>query len=661
MKLTSLLVTLCFSLTAFAQDYHFGKVSKEELQEKFNPLDSSASATYLYKNRKSFYEYVEPSGFRLVTEVHERIKIYNQEGFDYATKTNRLSTSGGSDEELRNLKAYTYHLVNGKVEETKLSKDGIFKTELSKYTNEYKFTMPNVKASCVVEYKYRINSPFIYNVDQFVFQHDVPVKKIEARFEAPEYFTFKESTRGYLSITPKKSSQTDKIKLTSRTSIGRSYSEDLAFKKNITEFDLNNVPALKDEPYVNNINNYKSSVKYELSYIKYPDAPIKSYTTSWSDVVNTIYDNSNFGPELNRKGYFEDDIDALIATVSNPLQRTALIFNYVKNKVKWNGYYGYGTDDGVKHAYKDQVGNVAEINLMLTAMLQHAGLRAYPVLVSTRQHGVPLFPTLEGYNYVVSYVKLNEGNILLDATSRFSTPNVLPFRTLNWQGRVIAEAGGSTLIDLYPQQISENSVFFMASLSENGDLSGGYRSIKKSHKALSFRERYVDVDHDDFIARLENNYGGLEILDYDVKNELDLGKPIVESYKFVKESQADIIGDKMYFSPLFFLKTTDNPFKLSKREFPVDFGYPSKMNSKIVVKIPEGYKIESLPESGGLELPDHLGKFIYQVNGNGNTIQVSVLNEINSAIINPAYYEALKAYFAQMIEKENEQIVLSRI
>ncbi|WP_158844130.1 DUF3857 domain-containing protein [Algibacter sp. L1A34] len=661
MKLTSLLVTFCFSLTVFAQDYHFGKVSKEELQEKFNPLDSSASATYLYKYRKSYYEYVEPSGFRLITEIHERIKIYNQEGFDYATKSNRLSTSGGSDEELRNLKAYTYNLIDGKIEETKLSKDGIFKTELSKYTNEYKFTMPNIKAGSVIEYKYRINSPFIYNVDEFVFQHSIPVKKIEARFEAPEYFNFKESTRGYLMITPKRSSQTDKIKLTSRTSIGRSYSEDLAFKKNITEFDLKDVPALKDEPYVNNINNYKSSVKFELSYTKYPDSPLKSYSTTWTDVVKTIYDNSNFGAELNKKGYFEDDVDALIATVSNPLQRTALIFNYVKSRVKWNGYYGYGTDDGVKKAYKEQTGNVAEINLMLTAMLQHAGLRAYPVLVSTRQHGVPLFPTIEGYNYVVSMVKLNEGDLLLDATSRFSIPNVLPFRTLNWQGRVIAEAGGSTLIDLYPKQISENTIFFMGSLTENGDLSGGYRSVKKSHKALLFREKFIDVDRDDFIEKLENKYDGLEISDYDVKNGLDLGKPIIESYKFVKESQADIIGDKMYFSPLFFLRTTDNPFKLSEREFPVDFGYPFQTDSKLVVKIPEGYKIESLPEPIVLALPDHLGKFVYQINGKGNTIQLSVSYEINSAIVTPQYYEALKAYFAQMIEKENEQIVLSRI
>jgi len=661
MKLPLLLTTICFSLTVFSQDYHFGKVSKEELEEQFNPLDSSASATVLYKKRNTFYEYSEQEGFELVTEILERIKIYNQDGFIYATNTNRLHVNGSSEEEIRSLKAYTYNLEKGKIIDTKLSKDGIFKTELSKYTNEHKFTMPDIKAGCIVEYKYRIYSPFIYNVDEFVLQDNIPIKKIEARFEAPEYFNFKVNTRGYLSLIPKRSTLPDRILFSNRDENGVFSTESLDYTKEITEFNIDNVPALNDEPYVNNIDNYRSSVKYELSYTKYPNSPLKPYSTTWTDVVKTIYDNSNFGGELNKKGYFEDDIDALIASVSNPIERASLIFSYVKSRVKWNGYYGYGTDDGVRKAYKEQVGNVAEINLMLTAMLQHAGLRAYPVLVSTRHHGVPLFPTLEGYNYVVSCIKFSEGNMLLDATSRFSMPNVLPFRTLNWQGRIIAEAGGSTMVDLYPKQISKNAVTLMAKLDENGDVSGGFRSIKESHKALSFRESFIGLDRDDFIEKLENKYDGLEISDYDVKNELDLGKPIIESYKFVKESQADIIGDKIYFSPLFFLKTTENPFKLTEREYPVDFGYPSKTESKLIVNIPEGYKMESLPESMAMALPDNLGKFVYKINNVGNSVQLLISYQVNSAIITPKYYEVLKEYFGKMIEKENEQIVLSKI
>ncbi|WP_298495738.1 DUF3857 domain-containing protein [uncultured Algibacter sp.] len=665
MRILVLLISLCFSITAFAQDYDFGKVSKEELLEKFNPLDSTANATYLYKNRRTYFQYNQGEGFEQITEVHERIKIYNQEGFDYATKQIRLYVSGNSKEEISGIKGYTYNLKGGKIEDFKLSKNGIFDSELSKYANQVKFTMPNIKPGSVIEYKYRILSPFISNVDEFILQHDIPIKKLEARFEAPEYFSFKINVKGYLSVAPVVETKRDKIIFQNKERNygvqGTTFStSNLDFDKKVDTYNLDNIPALKEESYVNNMDNYRSSVKYELSYTKFPNSNIEYYSTTWEDVVKRIYKSSDFGSELDKKGYYEDDIDALISSVSDPATRVAVIFNFVKSKIKWNGYHGYYTDKGVKKAYKEQVGNVADINLMLTSMLKYAGLNAYPVLVSTRRNGIPIFPTREGYNYVVSYVKLIDGVVLLDATSKYSEPNVLPYKVLNWQGRVISEHGGSTLIDLYPKQKSKNSIAMMATLSENGDIDGGCRSIKTNHRALTFRESYNDVNKDEYLEKLENEYNGIEIADYEVKNDLDLSKPIVESYKFVKESQADIIGDKIYFSPFFFLKTSESPFKLEKREFPVDFGYPSMTSYRIIINIPEGYKVESIPEPVAFMMPDNLGVFKYNISANGNKVQLLVDSEINESIISSIYYDALKAYFSQLVEKEAEQIVLTK-
>lgn len=438
-------------------------------------------------------------------------------------------------------------------------------------------------------------------------------------------------------------------------------SQNVDYVKDVTTFDLANIPALKEEPYVNNINNYRSSVKYELSYVKYPNEPINYYSTTWEDVVKKIYESSSFGGELNKTGYFEADIDALIGSVSDPVRRAYLIFDFVKTRMKWNDYHSYYTNEGVKKAYKEQIGNVAEINLMLTSMLRYAGLRAYPVLVSTRNHGVPLFPTREGYNYVVSCVRFPEGDMLLDATNKYAVPNVLPLKALNWQGRMISEHGGSTLIDLYPKEKSKNNIFMMAELREDGNLEGAYRSMKTNHRALSFRESYIGTNLDDYLEKLENRYNGMEISDYTVKNHLDLTKPVTESYKFVKESQADIIGDKIYFSPMFFLRDTENPFKLEKRDYPVDFIFPSVTSYKIYIGIPEGYTVESVPEPGAFVMPDNLGLFKYNISSKGNKLQLAVETHISESVITPAYYEALKAYFSQLVEKQGEQIVLSRI
>ncbi|GGZ73003.1 transglutaminase-like domain-containing protein [Algibacter mikhailovii] len=671
MKNIVLFMGLIFALSLPAQDYEFGDISKEELKEAYSPIDSNASASYLYTYRKTYVDYQQSTGFQLVTEVHERIKIYNKEGLDYATKSVKLYKSGNDDEQILGIKGYTYSLVGDEIIKNKLKKDGIFKTELSKYRNEVKFTMPNANEGSVIEYKYRVNSPFVTNVDEFVFQHDIPVKKLKAKFASPEYFNFKLNTKGYMAVAPHVERKPGKITLNNKSRTGGSSltdavrttysSENIDFITTVSTYELENIPALIQEPFVNNIDNYRSAVKYELSYTQFPNSGTENYSTTWEDVIKKIYQSSSFGDELSKTSYFKDDIDALIADVSDPMTRASRIYNFVKNRIKWNGYNGYLVDEGVKKAYKSQVGNVAEINLMLTAMLNYAGVKAYPVLVSTRQHGVPLFPTREGFNYVITYVKEVNQSFLLDATSDYCLPNILPFRALNWQGRIITEHGNSQLIDLYPSDLSKNVYSVMVKMDSEGTISGGYRSMKTGHSALDYRIKYNNRDEDEYLEDLENKYGGLEVSDFSVKNENDLTKPVMESYKFVKEAQADKIGDKLYFSPMFYFKMDENPFKLEQRDYPIDFGYPSKNTYKITINIPEGYEIQELPKGAAVALPDNLGIFKYNVLAKDRNIQLIVSTQINSAIVTPNHYEILKMYISQLVEKEAEQIVISKV
>ncbi|MDO6490401.1 MULTISPECIES: DUF3858 domain-containing protein [unclassified Cellulophaga] len=664
-------LVVLFSLTISlisAQDFDFGKVSIQELNEKVHPLDSSASAAYLYKKRSSYFRYDNASGFELVTEVFERVKIYNKDGYDFATKPIRLyKASQGNRERVMGLKAITYNIVDGDIEETKLKKDGIFESELSEFYDQTKFTMPNIKDGSVIEYKYRINSPFIYNVDDYIFQHSIPANKIEASFSSPEYYNFKLNSKGYLGIYPKVTRVNSGITIKSKSREARGAtvstnfnSDKVDFFENKHIYNLVDIPALKEEPYINNIDNYRAAVKYELSSVQYPNSIPKYYSSTWKNVVKTIYDSPSFGVELNKTGYYNQDIDMLIASITDPMQKAGVIYQFVKSKVKWNGIYGKYTYNGVRKAYKESVGNVADINLMLTSMLRYAGLDAYPVLVSTRGNGIPIFPTREGYNYVVSAIKTDRGIVLLDATSIYNMPNVMPTRVLNWEGRIISKDGGSSTISLYPNEQSTKVIMMTSKLDENGVLSGAVRKVAKLHNARIYRNNYNEADEDSYIEKIEKALD-LEISDFEVKNSTDLSKPILESYKFVKESQADVIGDKIYFSPMFFYRSKSNPFKLEKRSYPIDFSYPTETTYRIIVEIPAGYKVETLPEVKSIALPEQLGSFTFNVNQKNNQVHLLVKESINKAIVTPDYYAAVKNYFKLLIEKENEKVVLTKI
>lgn len=203
MKQTLLLIALTLiTFPTLAQDYVFGDVSEEELLEKEHPIYKDADAAILYRSYNTYFTYTTNEGFLVNTEVHERIKIYNPDGYKYATKSVSLYEQDSKyKDDLRSLKAYTYNLENGNISKDKLSKDGVFKEVQSKYRTLTKFTMPNLKEGCVIEYKYLLKTPFVSNLDEFRFQEQIPINTVSSKFRSPEYYGFNMHQKGLSQIS----------------------------------------------------------------------------------------------------------------------------------------------------------------------------------------------------------------------------------------------------------------------------------------------------------------------------------------------------------------------------------------------------------------------------------------------------------------------------
>lgn len=675
MKNQTLTLLLLFFLTVGflkAQNYTFGKVSDEEVLEKIHPLDSSAVAAVLYRLVNIRYEYSQSSGFSTITEVHERIKIYKKEGFNYATVSELLysSDSGGEKEVFRGLKAYTYNLQDGKLEESKLKSSDTFTEEVSKYYSREKFTLPNVKEGSVIEYEYSVNSPFYYNIDEIKLQFDIPIKKQKISVQIPEYFVFGPQIKGYLEVTPKASTKSGKITFNNknRSSSGgfsgttTTYStSSVDYSINVSEFEMNDVSALKEEPYISNINNYRAAINYELQYVKFPQEPIKYYTTTWEEVAKTIYDSPDFGSQINNTRYFKEELASILANTTTEVEKMNAIFYFVQEHMNWNEYYSKYTDQGVKKAFKEKTGNVADINLMLVAMLKEAGLKAFPVLVSTKNNGIPIIPTREGFNYVIASAEINNETILLDATNKFAEPNLIPNRALNWLGRLIKEDGSSIAISLNGEAQSSETNMIQATLTNQGTLEGAMRIIHKNYNAYNFRNANNNISEDIYLEKFEDKYNGMEISNYTIDHKNDLGEAIIEKFDFTLENQADIIGNKIYFSPSLFKTEKENPFKLEQRTYPIDFGYAWEERLMVNVTIPEGYLITTIPEPIAINLPNNMGSFKYNITNTDNEIKIMVILGINTSIIATSDYEYVKEFYKLLVEKETEKVVLSKI
>ena len=663
-NLSVVFILINFSVLS-AQKLDLGKVSIEELAEKTHPKDSSAAAAILFKKGTVNFEYSQDRGFEIVTEVKARIKIYKKEGYNWANEIVAYNDSGQFKETVFFSNAVTYNLVNGKIEKTKLKSDGEFNEKVNKYWSQKKITMPNIKEGSIIEFSYMLKSHSIGKMMDWSFQTSIPVNYSEFKTNIPDYFNYTPRQKGFVfpQIKVEKIQTTRNYNYREANQPGRDVvhstsQEKLEFEEIQTTYLLKNLSAMKDEAFVNNIENYTSSIAHELSLIRYPNQPMKDFATDWEAVTKKIYEDDDFGAELNKNGYYEEDLKTLLTGVVNVNEKIEMIFKLVKSKVKWNDYTGYSCIDGVKKAYKEGAGNVAEINLILTSMLRSANFEANPVLVSTRSNGIALFPSRAAFNYVICGVETAKGLILLDATEKYAVPNVLPLRALNWNGRLIRKDGTSESVELMPTMYSNERTLLNFVLDNKGAAEGTLKQQLTNHKALIFRKKHFSTSKVNYLENLENTYNNIEINDYARNDEADLDKAIIESFSFKDTKDVEIINNKIYFSPLLFLAKKENPFKQEVREYPIDFGFPVNDQQTISIEIPEDYVVESMPKSINIATEDGSVTYKYLINNVDNKIYIAISSSINELIVAADFYTILKDFFRQIIEKQNEKIVL---
>lgn len=135
----------------------------------------------------------------------------------------------------------------------------------------------------------------------------------------------------------------------------------------------------------------------------------------------------------------------------------------------------------------------------------------------------------------------------------------------------------------------------------------------------------------------------------------------METFSFKGDDLTEVIGGKIYITPMLFFANTENYFKQEVREYPVDFSFPFSDKYNITIQIPEGFEVETVPIPVILTMEDNLGAFKFNIVVNGSSLQLSVAHQINEAIVTAGKYDMLKEYYKTMVAKETEKIVLKRI
>jgi hypothetical protein len=596
----------------------FGKVSKELLAATSYAKDSSASAHIVFK--KITYS----AGYYI--DVHERIKIYNKDGFDWADFVLTFP-------DISKIQANTYNLEDDKIVISKASKKDIFEEEITKNIKIKKIPLPDVKEGSVIEIKYR--SGYGGLIDFYV-QDFIPLENLNVKVEVPGMIKLKIEQN-----------QRANVKLNTVRSGG-----DYLFK-------AKDIPAVEREDFVDNINNFRGKLIFNLLSITPPQGGHITYE-GWNNILAFLY-RADYDTQLKEKySFYDKTIDSIVEGVKGNSERTKHIYNYVKENIKWNEYYGYLSNKGIKKAFKSGEGNVADINLLLVKMLRKTGIKANPVLVSTRDQAIKLFPSLDDFNYLVCGVEVANDVLLLDASNKFLKYGELTPEVLGTKGRLVRDDRSHNSVNLLPSKISTEHIIVTASLDEDFVISGKTMRRLTQYNAFNYREAVKDFENDDYLEELKKEYKDVDITDLDIRNKDEVKKPITEIFNFEYEEAIEEAGENIFLTPLLFLTATENPFKAEKRTYPIDFNFPIMDKFMLTIKIPESMEIVTLPENANISLENKLADFKYRISATRNVIQILYEFQINSGIIPTRYYPEIKELFKLVVDKNAQKVVLKQ-
>ncbi len=646
------LILVLFPVAIFAQKppVKFGKIDKDELKMTRYDADPQAEALVLCDFGSLEFEFASGErSFRFFRT--KRIKIFKESGYQYADILIPFYSDQGL-QKIIGLKATT-HLPDGR--EVDVKKKDIFEEKVNEYWSRIRFTFPALEPGAIVEYKYEMVSRLTFQLPEWYFQDEIPVKHSELWLEIPEWYNYIFIAQGKVPRPTVEYSYSDVL-------VGSADRGKVKVTRNT--YLMQNVPALRPQPFITTMDDYLSRVRFQLKEVMFPGYRTERVLTDWQNLAEKLWSMDDFGGRINREGSFSDlwqAVQPALAKAGSTKEKVQAVYNFINKNFELNpNKIGVFADERFDQKLKTGKAARHELNMMMVALLRKAGVEAHPVLISTRSHGKPIqiYPLLDQFDHVLCLVSDADGAYFLEAGDPLRPPGLLSENSLNGQGWAVID-GNPQWVDL-PRGESSSTVFMAMSLTAQGDLEGSISCSFKGYQALKYRKA-LHAGEQPLHEKIKQTFPEATI-DSIVYTDQELVNKPLKAKVYCRVAEAGMAaGNFLYLSPATLSDFNENPFKTEERLFPVDIPYP--MSEKIIANIdlPEGYEVKELPESIKMSLEGQGGSLQYRLSQRGNRLQLISEVKITTLQFEPEQYAALRNFFNLIAEKMTAQVVLSKI
>ncbi len=648
LKRACLLSFLAFSTVLFQHVFAqsiltpIGEFSNEEIQLTKCSFDTEANAVILMHEAVSNYD----DYYHLITTHHIRIKVLNEKGI----KEGNITIPFWSKDDFEDItiqKAITFNFENGSLVATPVSRKDIFTNKRNDRYSTVSFAFPAVKAGCILDFQYESNMRHYGGLDTWEFQDRLPVvtSKYDLSIRPNLEFSYVLHKRPDFKAIVKQNSSTGSI-----------------------YFEMNNIPALDYEPYIDSRKDYLQHVEFQLSGLNTTSGAYggststTKYMNTWEAVSRELLNISEFGGVIGKSIPGTDEFVQKLKTLGSDQAKMKMAYDFVVSNMTWNHIYSKYASDGLKKAWEKKTGTSAEINFILINLLKQGGLDVSPAIVSERWHGKvnPAYTFVDQFDNVVACVKVGEQTYYLNATEKYTPAFYTPYELLNTRALVIGKKT-KELSDIKNESLIYNELVVNkviinidGTVTGNTDVqSAGYARVEKLKQFMDNEKEFI-----------RNHYNDEELLP--VVTKFTTEGVNNDSSAFIQHcdftGKLSLAGD-FYFVPLNLFSGFDkNPFLRDKRFSNINFGYKRTVKIINMISLPDGFIVEELPKAIRLSAEQKDIEMTRAVEYNKEDKEVNSVITItfSKSLYEVDEYPVLQAFYKRLFEFIREPLLLKK-
>lgn len=626
----------------------YGEIDKADLRLKECEFDKNAVAYELMSAGDVYYKIIS-GNFNIITERRIRIKILKEPGLSKAHISLRFF-SGGGFESIKDISGITYNLDSSdNILTSNLDIKTIVIKKIDEQISEVSFTLPDVKVGSVFEYKFTDEKKSISNIDNWYFQDDIPTRISVCRTLIPSMFIFS------VKLFASQNVDQDFMITNEKAKHGEST---LYYDLKLKTYSLKNIPALKTEPYMGATKDYLQKIVFQLSAINYSDGEKKELKTTWAILTSSLLNSENFGGQITKNLPHTKKLDYALKYNTDGYKKMKTIYDYVLDRMNWNGETSIYSSKGVKSAWDNKSGNTADLNLILVNLFRESGLNAYPIIASTKNNCTvnTQYPFLQQFNITMAYVVIDNKKYIIDAADKYNPLYLVPKSVLNNDAFVVDSREGGWILLSNDKNIYENAVSIDAQINPADSMTGN-ATINSYDYAKTQVMKIWKADTSSFIKYYKAPDTTLQIKNIEVSGENNDSIALKQKFDFALPLSLN--EGKKYFTLNLFQGFDKNPFIDTSRLTDIDFNYKRSYTIEGKISIPDNYEFV-LPENTHIIMPDSSISMNRYLKLDSSKLDFKITINFTKPYYQVKAYPLLQEFYKKLFSALNEQIGIKK-